>query len=160
DRPTEEGGHAAAVTRQRYRTDLALDRGVHHRRARVVRVLVLRLGRADLPAVADDHADVALREDRVLVRLVLGQAALGVLLDQAGPVGQALLGLRAGQVALPLAAVLLGDRATGPVHPRHAGVPVLARHVERGELRVRRVLGLQRAGRGGQLVVRGRGFET
>src|SRR6185369_10088717 len=106
DRGTTEERRQALTgrgARQRNRGDLALDGGVDHRGVGVVRVLVLRLHSTDLPAVAVQESGVTLREDGVLVVLVLGRVALAVRLDQVGPLLQTRDRVRRLEGAGPLA---------------------------------------------------------
>ena len=119
---------------------------------RVARVLVERV--APLPAVGDDRADLALREDERLGggRLVAGLVRLRVGAHDLLQPRQGLDGLRGVEGALPLAALELGDLSAVVVDERHRGEPVLAGEVERRVAAVLAVLRLQLLQRAFELV--------
>src|SRR4029453_13974599 len=85
-----------------------------------------------LPAVADERADLALREDRGLrrVRLVAGLVRPGQLQHDGLQLRQARDRLRRVQRALPAVVAEARDAAAVVVDEGHGCVPVLAGEVE------------------------------
>src|SRR6266566_6471509 len=128
------GGLARVVARDRERAQLVLE-------GRIAGLGVC--DHADFPAVGDDHRDVTLGKRRVLLRLIARLVGARECVDEVLQLDEALLRAVGVEAALPLVARLGGDVPAEVPDERKRRVPVLAREVQGGEVRVGAVRGHQ-----------------